>query len=235
MRIEPDGQGHVVYNATANTTLTATTYNTQTGCESEGRSVSLTIGAAVPTPTVTTPVYACGGSATLSATPAAGATLKWYDASHTEMPGFNGQVSGITENTTYYVSSLLNGCESEAVTLTVVPSEIPSALQISGNASLCQGENAVMTVTPDQGKGVRWYATETSTDVLGTANPYTVNASAVGGHTYYAEQYDLTTGCASVRTAFAFTVNANPAVPTLADMTNCGPLQTTLTPVSPPR
>ena len=228
-RIEPNAQGAVVYNATGNATLTATTYNTTTGCESDPKSVTVTIREQVSAPTATTSVYACDGSAELTATPATGATLKWYDNTHAEIQNFDGQVSNLNAETTYYVTSLLNGCESAEKAITVIPVASPSALQISGNANLCQGEDAVMTVQPANGMTARWYATEHGTTVLSSQSSYTVTNPAVGGYTYYVDQYNATTGCVSTRSSFAFTVNENPDAPVLSDTTKCGTLQTTLT------
>ncbi len=217
------------YNVTGDVELTAKTYNTSTGCESDGRSVMVTIRDMIDAPTAAASVYACGGNAVLTATPAAGATLKWYDGSHAALNNFDGTVSGIASDTTYYVTSLLNGCESAETGITVTPAQNPSEVTASTESSICQGSDAVLTAEPSNGCVLRWYEAQTGGQPAGTANSYTVSAPAVGQHTYYVAQENTTTGCVSARTGVSFTVNANPSAPVLSPETHCGTWHTTLT------
>lgn len=79
----------------------------------------------------------------------------------------------------------------------------------SANQRGCAGRPVVLTAT--SAGSVRWYASPTSTVVLGAGTSYTSAVLSVGNYTYYAESQ---TGCAvsASRTAVTVTVNALPVV-----------------------
>lgn len=151
----------------------------------------------------------CSGStiSALTATALPEATIKWYAAA-TGGSALAG-TAAVTA-TTYYVSQVVNGCESGripvAVTLTVTP--VPTAAP----QSFCAGATvANLTATGEAGATFSWYAAASGgTALLATAN--------VSGTTYYVSQ--TVGGCESTRTPVAVTITT-PAAPTAATQNFC--------------
>jgi hypothetical protein len=77
------------------------------------------------------------------------------------------------------------------------------------NLTFCQNQATTLTAT---GTGtVNWFATSTSTAVLGTGLTFVTPTLSAGSFTYYASTTN-TCGLASIRTPFTMTVNAMPSI-----------------------
>ncbi|MES2763172.1 MAG: LamG-like jellyroll fold domain-containing protein, partial [Bacteroidota bacterium] len=77
------------------------------------------------------------------------------------------------------------------------------------NLTFCQNQATTLTAT---GTGtVNWFATSTSTAVLGTGLSFVTPTLSAGSFTYYASTTN-TCGLASIRTPFTLTVNAIPSI-----------------------
>jgi hypothetical protein len=77
------------------------------------------------------------------------------------------------------------------------------------NLTFCQNQATTLTAT---GTGtVNWFATSTSTAVLGTGLSFVTPTLSAGSLTYYASTTN-TCGLASIRTPFTLTVNARPTI-----------------------
>ena len=92
------------------------------GCESAATTVNVTIGEEIAAPTLTTPIYACGGSTILPATDGTH-TLTWK-SNGTVMTDLN--VSIASGSATYTATYEVNGCESQPATVTVTYEEVPT-------------------------------------------------------------------------------------------------------------
>jgi hypothetical protein len=184
--------------------LTATTsYEVRTisnGCTNT-RNITVTVSA-VPTLTLTTPaanLEICSGTTTVLT--ATGSNLRWYDAVDAlNYVGFNGSFTtpSLTTNTTFWVQAGTGGCLSPrtAVDITVLTS--PTAPENLINlGTQCPGP---ITFTAESTFDVQWYATATSTTVLGTGLTYTY-PNAVSSGTYVYAQAVLGS-CVSSRTPF---------------------------------
>jgi hypothetical protein len=185
-------------------------------------SVAHTVNAIPPVPTVSSPVTYCQNAAAspLSATPVGGPSLRWYSSAtggtgSTTAPTPPTSVAGTTN---YYVSQILNGCESARATLTVIVTILPQA-PATTPVTVCQNTTPVSLATgatASNGASLRWYAAPTG----GTASSVAPAppTSTVGTTNYYVSQ--VINGCESPRAALTYTVNALP----VADLTNDGPL-----------
>ena len=217
----------------ANITATSTqfkvaSFNSETGCEGDKVTMTVTVADAITAPTVASPtIYACGGNAELSATAAAG-ILHWLDASDAELTtGATYPVNNIVAATVYKVAAVVGNCSSDTISLTVQPAEVPGAPTSEGN-SRCGAGAITLTATVGDGLACRWYAGENSVEVLSEENTYTPDINATT--TYYVAAINTTTQCVSTtRTAVQAVMNPLPNTPTTAPVAHCGPGEITLT------
>ncbi|MFN5416647.1 MAG: T9SS type A sorting domain-containing protein [Flavobacteriia bacterium] len=187
---------------TANTTYEARTISN--GC-SNSRNITVTVSA-IPTLTLTTPpanLEICSGTTTtLTAT---GSNLRWYDAvDAVNYVGFNGSFTtpSLTTNTTFWVQAGTGGCLTPrtAVDITVLTS--PTAPQNLINiGTQCPGP---ITFTAESTFDVQWFASATSTTVLGTGLTYTYPNAVTSGTFVYAQA--VNGACVSSRTPFGATM-----------------------------
>ena len=218
------------YNANITATSTqfnVASFNSETGCEGDKRTVTVTVADAITAPTVATTVYACGGNATLSATAPSG-TLNWLDASNAYLAsGSTYPVSNIAAATVYKVAAIVGNCSSDTISLTVQPAEEPVAPTSEGN-SRCGAGLITLTATVGDGLECRWYDNETSTEVRSENTTYTPNIS--GTTTYYVEAINASTQCVSAtRTPVQAVMNTLPFTPTVSNVAHCGAGTYTLT------
>ena len=115
------------------------------------------------------------------------------------------------------------GCDS-TITLTVTVNTRPAEAINLADAARCGTGTVTLTAHAGQnGNTCRWYAFETTTEVLATGTQYTTgNLSATT--TYYVSSYNDYNGhpCESGRQAITATINTNPAEPTVSDQVRCG-------------
>ena len=208
------------------TTFKVASYNATTGCEGDKVEITVTVSPSIPAPTAAATVYACGGSAELTAS--SSATLKWYSASGDSLSmGATYAVNNITVPTVYKVAAVVGNCESDMVSMTVEPAVVPAAPTSDGN-SRCGAGLITLTATVGDGLECRWYDSETSTEVRSENTTYTPNIS--GTTTYYVEAINASTQCVSAtRTPVQAVMNTLPFTPTVSNVAYCGAGTYTLT------
>lgn len=212
------GVAYTPTGLTSSTTFYVGAMNS-TGCTSTARtSVSVTVNQGPATPAlVNSSVAVCAGStATLSVqSPSAGTTYNWYDAAVGGNLVYTGAVFNtpvLTGNSTYYLEAQNStGCTSTRVpaTITVNPAPAqPTVTVVPANATINAGQTAALTINPvTAGTTYNWYLTATGGVAVATGTSFTTPALSAGT-TYYAEAVN-STGCSSVRTPVAITVNGN--------------------------
>lgn len=202
-----------------NNQTSATYYVSQTvnGCESARTPISVTVIAQPAKPTAATPAAVCSGDAvgTLSATPDAGNTLRWYGtAASGGTPSPNPPVVSNTATATYYVSQVTpQGCESDRLGITQTIKAHPAGPAVAGGPIIfCQNRSAQpLTATAVPGATLTWYGTSVTGGTGSSAAP-TPPTNTVGPSTYYVSQ--TVNGCESAtRSAITVQVNAIPTAP----------------------
>ena len=174
-----------------------------------------------PTVAATTVNICSGNTATFSVSnPKAGVTYRWYSAATGGVLRATGPTltTGVLNSTRNYfveASRTANGCVNPnrvAVTANVTPSPVNPILNTTA-ATICAGDNVVLTVTNPGTSIVKWYNAATNGTLLFTGPSYTV--SPVITTSYFAE---LTNGaCTSpARTQATITVNPRPSKPGVA-------------------
>lgn len=111
-----------------------------------------------------------------------GTGLKWYDIAGTLLP--NNTL--LTDNTKYYVSQNISGCESSKLEILVKLDDSPTPTA-QANQSFCIGQNPTLASINITGQNIKWYNTA---GVL-----LAQNTALIDGQTYYATQ--AIAGCES--------------------------------------
>ncbi|MFV5688233.1 T9SS type B sorting domain-containing protein [Flavobacterium sp. ZT3R25] len=153
-----------------------------------------------PKPTLTNPQTFCIQQNTiLSSIAITGQNIKWYDALT------NGSLLSNTtllqNNTTYYASQTINGCESERVAVLI---NIQNTGTPTGNSTqtFCSSQNPTLDTIVVSGTAIKWY---------NSAETLLSNATSLqDGATYYASQTVI--GCEST-TKLAVTVSLISTLP----------------------
>ena len=194
--------------------------------------INFTIVSAPDAPIVSAPNPDCSPVAhpvTLTATSTGATSYRWYTTATggtgTEVTTTTYNAQGVWGSVTYYVSAVNNaGCESARTPVTATVNPTPNAPTAGNTTPVCSGGTGIFTATLPAGDNLvcRWYATNSSTEVLGTGTSLEVS-NLTQNTTRYAETYNSITGCYSGRTAVTVNVNSAPAVPTnLAGGSRCG-------------
>ena len=140
--------------------------------------INYTIVSAPNAPTVSAPAPDCSPVAhpvTLTASSTDAASYRWYTTATggtgTEVTTTTYNAQGVWGSVTYYVSAVNNaGCESARTPVTATVNPTPNAPTAGNTNAVCSGGTGVFTATLPAGDNLvcRWYATNSSTDVLGT-------------------------------------------------------------------
>ena len=190
------------HNLDAGNNLTVTpdgtTTYTVTGADANGctgtATVTVTVNQKPDAPTVNEPEPFCTNgsvSVTLTGTPAAGCTLRWYNSDMTNAGNPNKTLS---ESATFYAKSYnsATGCESDATAFHVIVNAIPSAPVLSC-APLCGPGTATLNATVASGLTVKWY--NANGQWLADGNTYAANITATT--LFHAKAVNAATGCES--------------------------------------
>src|SRR5205814_7908270 len=176
-------------------------YASQTvnGCESATRlDVTVTLNG-TSTPTGSTAQSFCSG-ATVANLVATGSTIQWYAAASGGSPLASTTV--LVNNTHYYASQTVNGCESATrldVTVTINGTSAPTG---STAQSFCSGATVANLVAT--GSTIQWYAAASG------GSPLASTTVLVNNTHYYASQ--TVNGCESAtRLDVTVTINATSA------------------------
>jgi hypothetical protein len=199
----------------SSTALTDNTYyyatQTVNGCESVDRFEAYTwVYAQTPAPTGPSTQTFCPSS-TVGQLAASGTSIQWY-ATSTGGTALS-SATLLVNNTTYYASQSISGCESPTrLAVTVTLASNTSAPTGSATQTFCGSATLAQLVVT--GTGIKWYANSTGGSALAA------NTQLVAGTTYYASQ--TVSGCES-SARLAVTVNSNgPAAPSgSAAQTHC--------------
>ena len=183
----------VVYTLPANTVEYTATVTSPFGCTATA-TVELT-PIETPVPVVESEQEFCNGATVIDLV-ADGNDIQWY-ANETEDEALTEETP--LETATYYVSQLVNGCESArvAVAVTVNVTELPD---VGEELDFCGAATVADLIAEDN--NIVWYANETEGEAL-------TEDTALETATYYASQ--IVNGCESERVAVAVTINIIPA------------------------
>lgn len=183
-----------------NTPLTGGTYYvTQTinGCESERIPVQVTM-TGPSEPIAVNQSFCIRESPTIADLTATGTILQWYSQPTGGVPLLPS--TPVTDNTTYYVSQTVGGCESGRTPVLVTINNPPPPTV--SNQSFCSNEVITLADLTVQGSSVQWYSQSGGGTSLPPTTPVT------GNTTYYASQ--TMNDCESQRAPVLVVINSAP-------------------------
>ena len=179
-------------------------------CESPGTTITVTVAAKSPNPTIPAqPNYCLGiAGATLNAT---GTNLRWYGTNiNNASPGTTPTVPPTNQAGSigpFYVSQNTNGCESDRVGIPVTVNTLPSAPSVTTPLTYCQSLTS-QPLSPS-GSGFRWYNASSVLLPNNGAAP-SQNLTTPGSTTYLVSA--VANGCESTgKSPLVVTVTASPA------------------------
>jgi hypothetical protein len=196
------------------------------GCtdESERAPITVTVNPIPLAPVITNNnISVCpGGTATFTAQPVSGVTIKWYTAASggtAIATGSSFTTDAISATTPFYAEAISGGtCQSPTRTLvTATLSALPVVPTLTANnVTICDGDVAVLSIaSPVAGQTYNWYSTSTGGASLFTGTNFTspiLHNNAI----YFAAAVNAT-GCESAtRVQANVTVSPKPANPVLA-------------------
>jgi gliding motility-associated-like protein len=204
--------------ATGGTPLASTTalvngthyYASQTvnGCESTSRlDVTVVVNTTPAAPAGSTIQTFCSSTyPTVASLVATGTSIQWFSAPSGGLPLESTDI--LFNDTHYYASQTVNGCESTTrLDVTVVVNLTPAAPTGSTTQTFCSATSPTVASLVATGTLVQWYAAATG------GTPLASTAALVNGTHYYASQ--TVNGCESTtRLNVTAVVNATPLAPT---------------------
>lgn len=211
-------QNPIINNAgTTNSGTYSVTVTGSDGCIAPVATANVTVSPVPPAP-ITNNVTYCqyATTAALTAGAAANGILQWYTTATGGTPSPTITPSSSTPGiTTYYVSQIVNGCESARTPLTVTVNAEPAEPAGDSMYIYCQFDTGLsLNIT---GQTLEWYSTavggvgSAATPVLSSSVPDTLN--------YYVSQ--TVNGCTSDRKHILIMVKPKPQPPVVSDTNYC--------------
>lgn len=191
-------------------------------CASSRTPVTVVVKPTPAPPSVQAPVATCmGGTASMTASSATNGTFKWYDATGTILLFTGNQyVSNVlTETTTFMVSEIIDGCESDFTEVLVNVNPLPMTPFIAP-VTICAGSTAAISGMPAAGNTLNWYADANASTLLFSGNTYETPI-LTQTTIFYVQEMNGTTVCVSELVAVTVTVEPLPVAPTAEDITIC--------------
>ena len=194
---------------------------TANNCEGPRTAIVVTVKLRPAPPTTTAQTF-CEGTTVSPLTAGGivtGANVLWY----TTLTGGSAIPTPTPSNTvssTYYVSQILNGCESTPRTaLITIITPTPVKPTVISPVKLCPNEVALpLTATASAGNTLLWYTSPTSTSSTTAPVPVT---TALGSFNFYVSQ-TTSNGCEGPKELIVVTVSNNSLFVSLpADTTIC--------------
>jgi large repetitive protein len=187
----------------------------------------------VPGAPVAGPVAACyGQSIAIVATAPAGATVNWYAVPSGAAPFLTGNntynTPPLTQPTTYYAKSILNGCASSARTVGVSINQLP-ATPASASKGACVGTTVTLNATGANNL-TEWTYTPVGggASITGTGVSFTTPVLSIIGNNNVKVRNVSAQGCKSPATTVYAIGRAVPAAPAVAPENICSGTTATL-------
>ncbi len=200
--------------STAGTTNYYVSQANSFACESPKATIAVVTNPTPTAPTISALNYCQNITApALTATTAAGNTVRWYTAATggTSTPIAPTPSTTTVGTTNYYVSqSNASGCESPRAMLSVTIKTSPAAPSVVSPLVYCiNATSTILSATADAGNNLLWY--NTATGGIGSVNIPTTVTSVSGTTTYYVSQSNVG-GCESPRANIDVNIIALPIV-----------------------
>ena len=178
------------------------------GCPGFSTTTEVEIGSSTPAPTGVSPQSVCQ-QATLGDLVVNGTAIQWYfDAAGTQQATPN---SGVTDNTHYYASQTVDGCESSELLDILVQFQASGPLGISptGTVTICNGGTVVLTAEAGYSQYLWSNSGTGQIQTIGNSGTYSVSTYDANGCMLESEQV-------TVNVQAPFSISVSPAQPETA-------------------
>ena len=208
--------GHI----TENTTLYVEAVSAE-GCHSSSRTAATATVKSVPTAPSASDASRCGtGNLTLSVNGAQdGYTYNWYLNNELVNTGINYTIEDLSVTTTYNVTATLDGCESEASSVTATINAIPAAPVVYSD-SVCGSGEVTLNVQTISGNSYLWFENATGGESIHNGDSWTGDITE--NTTLYVEAVSAESCHSATRTSVTAKVNAIPVAPLAQNLNLCG-------------
>ncbi len=194
-------------------------------CSSDRTAVTVTVLEVPDAPSILVPIAICEGtSTTLTANSNSDerGTFNWYDATGEELL-FSGAfytTPPLFQTTTFLVTEVNNGCESDTTTAIVSVSPVPSAPLVTP-ATICEGEPATLNGIPSSvGNLLDWFVDASGSEAIFTGEVFQTEI-LTQSTTFYVRERDPDTNCESEIIPVQVTVIPIPEAPEVSDLIIC--------------
>jgi hypothetical protein len=229
---------------TNTTTYYVSSYNMQTGCESDRVQLIFTRHPSTPAPIIGDVARCAQGPVTLTASiiSGSGSTLYLYDAevggsliASTSGAPYLLNLSNVSATATYFaqVKSGLTGCLSQMKPVVVTIKPLPPLPAISNQVFLCGPGVMFFTVNAPGADEVALYEAPNSPIPIfadNTPQPFVLQTGMLyNTTTFYIASTNYSTGCQSAKREAIATIQPLPTAPAAQGVSRCGPGVMTIT------
>ena len=195
-------------NFEESTTYYVSSYNTNTGCESDRIEIAVEINPVPEAPQVAN-VERCGaGEVTLSATFGADATTcRWYQNNTTQTALSEGAeyTRNVVNTSTYYVESYnaTTGCKSSRIAAIATVNPVPAAPQVTAQSNCGTLEADLSDFVTSNATALRWY--DENEELINDQKSY--NTTVETTTSYLVSGYEPQTNCEGPKATLTITIN----------------------------
>ena len=149
--------------------------------------------------------------------------INWYSDENLMNLVHSGQTFS-TGNTdvgtyTYYVTQVVNNCESDAAEISLTIFDLPEAPISDGDILICENDE-MLPISVTASGVIKWYNDEELQNLVYLGNPYLSNQTNPGIYNYYATQTDIN-HCESNAVAMTVSINNTPEKPDITNSQAC--------------
>ncbi|HET6244456.1 MAG TPA: PKD domain-containing protein, partial [Bacteroidia bacterium] len=209
--------------------LILTTNDPSGPCNSAVDTITVVINSIPAAPSADGITICQGQTAILTAT-APGGTYQWYDSPSAGNLLFSGNpftTPVLTVNTSFYVQTIINGCEGPRTSVEVIVNPTPAS-PTALNGSICEGQISTLSATAPGGI-YNWYDAPGGNN-LQTGSSYTTQVLNATTNFYVTSTIN---GCEGPAAEVIVTVYPYPVAPTVANATICQGTSATLIATNP--
>jgi gliding motility-associated-like protein len=176
-------------------------------CEGPRAKITYKVNQITPLPTVVNPPDICAGESLdlAQSVKTGGPNLRWYDVAVGGLgtPSIT-PTTTIANNYSYWLSQIINNCESDRVQLTYLVKPIPSAPTVNQVNPICVDATPPVLATLVNGNLIKWYMA--STGGVGSINTPTASSKKAGTFDHWVSQ--TTNGCEGPRAMLSYSVES---------------------------
>ncbi len=200
-----------------NTSYTAKSYNSTTGCYSAATEVNVVVNDIPGAPSLTGNSHCGTGDVTLNVSNALNdITYTWYNDNSTQVgTGSSFTAENLSSTATYHVTATANGCTGASASVTATINPVPAMPDVTDGANCGTREVSLSATVGENGDQLQWFTAAEGGEAFSTATNFTTDEISETTY-YYVASYNTTTQCVSARQQVVATINPIPGAPEIS-------------------